>query len=55
LTFAAYLSLAWVLGNWWAHDSLHIHHGLNLVPLLGIEYGFHVTLMIAGQSWPFSL
>jgi hypothetical protein len=48
LTFAAYLSLAWVLGHWWAHDSLHQHHGFDLVPLLGIEYGFHVTLMIAG-------
>lgn len=48
LTFAAYLSIVWVLGNWWAHDSLHLHHGFELVPLLGIEYGFHVTLMIAG-------
>jgi hypothetical protein len=48
LTFAAYLAIAWVLGNWWAHDSLHIHHGPELVSLLSIEYGFHVTLMIAG-------
>jgi hypothetical protein len=48
LTFAAYLAVVWVLGNWWAHDSLHIHHGPDLVPLLGLEYGFHVTLMIAG-------
>jgi hypothetical protein len=48
LTFAAYLSIVWVLGNWWAHDSLHIHHGPELVPLLSLEYGFHVPLMIAG-------
>jgi len=48
LTFAAHLAIVWVLGNWWAHDSLHIHHATDLVPLLGIEYGFHVTLMIAG-------
>lgn len=48
LTFAAYLAIVWLLGNWWAHDSLHIHHGPELVPLLSIEYGFHVTLMIAG-------
>jgi hypothetical protein len=47
-TFAAYLAIAWVLGNWWAHDSLHIHNGFDLIPLLRIEYGFHVTLMIAG-------
>ena len=48
LTFAAYLAIVWLLGNWWAHDSLHTHHGAELVPLLGIEYGFHVPLMIAG-------
>jgi O-antigen/teichoic acid export membrane protein len=48
LTFAAYLAIVWVLGNWWAHDSLHIHHGPELVPLLSIEYGFHVTVGIAG-------
>jgi hypothetical protein len=48
LTFAAHLAIVWVLGNWWAHDSLHQHHGFDLIPLLRIEYGFHVTLMIAG-------
>ena len=45
---AAHLSIAWLLSNWWPHDSLHIHNGLNLGGLLGIEYGFHITLMIAG-------
>jgi len=48
LTRAAHVSIAWFLGNWWAHDSLHLHNGMNLNGLLGIEYGFHVTLMIAG-------
>jgi hypothetical protein len=48
LTRAAQLSIAWFLGNWWAHDSLHLHVGMDLNSLLGIEYGFHVTLMIAG-------
>jgi hypothetical protein len=48
LTFAAYLAIVWVIGNWWAHDSLHIHHGPELVALLGLEYGFHVTVGIAG-------
>lgn len=45
---AAHLSIAWFLINWWAHDSLHLHNGLQLNGLLGIEYGFHFTLMIAG-------
>jgi len=48
LTRAAHLSIAWLLINWWPHDSLHIHNGLNLGGMLAIEYGFHTTLMIAG-------
>src|SRR5260221_6782402 len=47
LTRAAHLSIAWLLMNWWAHDSLHIHYGMSLDGLLGIEYGFHLTLMTA--------
>jgi hypothetical protein len=48
LAHAAQVSIAWLLGNWWAHDSLHMHVGDNTGALLAIEYGFHVTLMIAG-------
>lgn len=48
LTRAAHISIAWLMLNWWPHDSLHMHNGLNLGGLLGIEYGFHTTLMIAG-------
>lgn len=48
LTRAAHFSISWLLLNWWIHDSLHTHNGTNLGGLLGIEYGFHVTLMIAG-------
>ena len=48
LTRAAHLSIAWTLFNWWPHDSLHLHLGLDLNGLLAIEYGFHITLMIAG-------
>lgn len=48
LTRATHLSIAWLLLNWWPHDSLHLHFGLELNGLLAIEYGFHITLMIAG-------
>lgn len=48
LTRAAHVSIAWVLFNWWPHDSLHIANGMNLGGLLAIEYAFHITLMIAG-------
>jgi hypothetical protein len=48
LARAAHLSIAWVMINWWAHDSLHLHIGMELNGLLKIEYGFHITLMLAG-------
>lgn len=48
LTFLAFLSIAWLLFNWWPHDSLHVANGMNLNGLLVIEYVFHVTLMVAG-------
>ena len=48
LTLGAHLSIAWLLFSWWPHDSLHVANGLNLSGLLAIEYGFHVTLMVAG-------
>jgi hypothetical protein len=48
LTKAAFLSIAWYLINWWPHDHLHAHIGMNLQSLLYLEYGFHVTMIIAG-------
>ena len=48
LTLAAYLAVAWLLISWWPHDSLHFTNGINMSGLLAIEYGFHVTVMVAG-------
>ena len=48
LAWAVYVATAWILGNWWIHDNLHMANGMNLQGLLYIEYGFHVTLMISG-------
>ncbi len=48
LTHAAHVSVAWLLFNWWPHDSLHIANGMNLGGLLVIEYVFHISLMIGG-------
>jgi hypothetical protein len=48
LTRGAHLSIVWLLSNWWAHDSLHLHNALELNGLLSIEYGFHVTLIVGG-------
>jgi hypothetical protein len=48
LARASHLSIAWLLFSWFPHDNLHLHNGLNLNGLIAIEYGFHLTLMIAG-------
>jgi len=48
LTRLAHVSIAWLLLNWWPHDSLHIANGHNIPGLIAIEYGFHITLMLAG-------
>lgn len=49
IAFAAYLSIAWLLANWWPHDSLHMSNGTDMGGLLVIEYAFHVTLIVAGM------
>ncbi len=53
--WAMYLSVGWFLVSWWPHDNLHLHTGLDLQGLLYIEYGFHVTLIIAALVLAFSL
>jgi len=48
LTLLAYLAIGWYLVNWWPHDNLHLLIGVNnLWGLLWIEYGFHLTMMVA--------
>ena len=47
LRWASYLSVGWLLVSWWPHDNLHIHHATDMWPLISIEYGFHVTLIVA--------
>jgi len=46
-TRLAFAGLLWIMGNWWMHDALHIHIGMDLHRLLFVEYGFHITMMIA--------
>ncbi len=44
-----YLAIGWLLVSWWPHN--HLHQTINpadLNALLGIEYGFHVLLYVAG-------
>lgn len=48
MAWAMYLSIGWLLVSWWPHGHLHQVVGENFQGLLYIEYGFHVTAIIAG-------
>lgn len=46
-----YLSTAWMLLSWWPHDNFHRSVGEHdLQQLLYLEYGFHLTLIVAGLA-----
>jgi hypothetical protein len=47
LALLTYLSIAWLLINWWPHDNLHRVVRFDFGRLIFIEYGFHVTLIAA--------
>lgn len=48
LRTVAWLSCAWLLASWWPHENLHrTHTEGDFMGLLLIEYGFHVTLILA--------
>ena len=47
LTLLTYLSIGWLLINWWPHDNLHRVIRFDFARLIWIEYGFHVTLIAA--------
>lgn len=44
------IGTTWFLGNWWLHDNLHIQVGEHVPGLLALEYGFHVTMIVAGAA-----
>lgn len=46
LNAVLFVAIVWFTGNWWIHDSLHIHVGLDMHRLLFIEFAFHVTMLI---------
>lgn len=46
-TLPVYLGIAWSLLQWWPHSNSHRVIGEDYAKLLLVDYGFHVTLMIA--------
>jgi hypothetical protein len=55
LSIATYISIAWLLVNWWPHDNLHRVVGFEWNRFVLIEYGFHLPLLVAGAvvAWFF--
>ena len=43
-------SLVWLMGNWWIHDSSHMHVGLDMNRLIFVELFFHMTLLACGLA-----
>ena len=50
-----FVSLAWFMGNWWMHDNLHMHVGLDMSRLVYIEYVFHGSMLACAVSLTISL
>lgn len=44
---AAWLATVWGLMSWVPHTALHMTAGDDMARLIAIEYGFHVTLVVA--------
>lgn len=53
LMWATFASIAWALLSWWPHDNLH-RVTEDLGGLIGIEYTFHVTLIMAASVVAFT-
>src|SRR5262249_10409472 len=50
-----FITLIWLIGNWWMHDNLHMHIALDMNRLVYLEYFFHGTMLICGVTLAFSL
>ena len=45
-----FVTLCWIMGNWWVHDNLHMHIGFDMNRLFYIELGFHMTMLACGLA-----
>jgi len=50
-----FVTLVWFLGNWWLHDNLHMHVGLDMHRLIYVEYSFHGSLLACALILALSL
>lgn len=50
-----FVTLFWFMGNWWIHDNLHMHIGLDMNRLIYIEFVFHMSMLACGVTLALSL
>lgn len=50
LARAAWVAIGWSLVSWVPHTALHMTAGDDIGKLIGIEYAFHVTLVLGGAA-----
>lgn len=43
---AIYISLAWLMTNWYPHLGLHIQHGVDMDAIVVVDYVFHLPLYV---------
>ena len=50
-----FVTLCWFMGNWWFHDNLHMHVGLDMNRLLYVELFFHMSMLVCAVTLALSL
>lgn len=55
LATAAWIAVAWLLVSWVPHSAMHQTAGEDFAKLVGIEYAFHVTLVVGGAVLAWAL
>lgn len=52
----ATVAIAWLFASWMPHRALHLHLGMDLPPLLAVEWIFHIgsVLAVAALLWALS-
>ena len=55
LASASHVAVFWLLWSWWLHVGMHMTSGMRAGRVLVIEYGFHVTSILAGGVLAYAL
>jgi hypothetical protein len=50
-----FVTLVWLMGNWWFHDNLHMHVGFDMDRLIYVELFFHMSILLCAVILALSL